>query len=131
MAQPHKGERKQIAAILDPAVRAEIWWRAQVLGVSPPDYISGIAAIALGRPDLAGRVTQISLMTIPEREDHDLPSSGYITPRIASPVYQLIRAESVQLGISMGSVLSEILTEHIHGSTAHRDTRQADLLTSA
>lgn len=131
MAQPHKGERKQIAAILDPAIRAEIWWRATVLGVSPPDYISGIAAIALGRPDLAGRVRQISLMTLPDREDHGLPVSGDITPRVASPVYQLIRGESIRLGISMGSVLSDILTEHVQGSTARPGAHQEDLLTSA
>lgn len=131
MAQPHKGDRKQIGAALNPLVKAELVWRAKHFGLHTSDYVAGIAALTFGRADLAGRLAQAAFGDIPPVPDDFGTDGGYITPRFPRPVYDLIRQRAGKRGVPMGYIVDELCAAHVDGPVAHSSEEQGDLLTSA
>lgn len=132
MAQPHKGDRKQIQANIDPRVKAELAWRAKHLGLYLSDYIALMAAEALGRPDLAGVVEQAALSPTPEMPILMVdPTDTFISPRFHRPVYDLISTQAAIGGVPRGYIVDELCAQHVGGHVHHHSTEQGDLLTSA
>ncbi|MCV7316207.1 MULTISPECIES: toxin-antitoxin system [Mycobacteriaceae] len=52
MAQPNKGQRRQITPRLAAEVYAEVQRRAQERGMSTSQYVADVMAAHVGRPDL-------------------------------------------------------------------------------
>lgn len=132
MAQPHKGDRKQIRATIDPRVKAELAWRAKHFKLSLGEYIALMAAESLGRPDLAGVVEQSALTPMPEAEASIVdPNDTFISPRFHRAVYDIINTQAALSGVPMGYVVDELCAQHVGGRVYHHNAEQGDLLISA
>lgn len=132
MAQPHKGDRKQIQANIDPRVKAELAWRAMHFKLHLGEYIALMSAEALGRPDLAGVIEQGSLTPMPSAPDLIIdPTDTFIAPRFQQAIYDIISTQAAKAGVPRGYIVDELCAQHVGGRVHHHSSEQGALLTSA
>jgi len=133
MAQPSKGDRKQIRVALDRPTKAQIICLARSLGLGASDYISDVMAFSVGMPEFVIRLRQEALLYARPPaaiEDAHLPDDGVMGPRFPDPVYTQIRRAAQLRGVPMAHYVAAVMAEHL-GDQAIIAHEQEVLLTSA